>query len=308
MTEVTIPDGVTEIEWWVFGGCTGLESVVIGDGVEQIGQYDFEDCTSLTDVTFGEMVKEIDDDAFSGCTGLETIEIDAETIGMSAFQDCTGLVKLILGERVKSIEAFAFDNCTALKDVYCYAKTKPELSLGINPFEDLPDDATLHVPCALLDSYEYWGMFDNITGIAPLLTVKVNDPDMGEVTIEQEADCDQPAIIRATANEGYTFVQWNDGNTDNPRTVDVTEDMTLTAEFAPKESGIGSVNQQLMVTPGHNSIEVSGAAGKPLSVYNVQGQSIYQGTADALTVVTVPATGLYVVVVGDELVKVMVRQ
>ena len=232
LTEVTIPDGVTELGWWAFDGCTSLQSVVIGDGVELIDHYAFRDCTSLTDVTFGERVREIGGNAFSGCTGFKTLEVNVETIGMSAFQDCTGLVELILGEGVKSIEAFAFENCTALQDVYCYATTKPSLSLGINPFEDLPDDATLHVPCASLDSYEYWGSFDYVVGIMPVLTVKANDPSMGEVTIEQEADCDLPAIIKATAYEGYTFVKWDDGNTANPRTVDVTEDITLTAEFA----------------------------------------------------------------------------
>lgn len=38
--------------------------------------------------------------------------------------------------------------------------------------------------------------------------------------------------ISATANYGYHFVKWNDNNTENPRTVSVTEDMTYTATFA----------------------------------------------------------------------------
>lgn len=37
--------------------------------------------------------------------------------------------------------------------------------------------------------------------------------------------------ITATANNGYHFVQWNDGNTANPRTITVTADMTYTAVF-----------------------------------------------------------------------------
>lgn len=307
LTEVTIPDGVTELGWWAFDGCTSLQSVVIGDGVELIDHYAFRDCTSLTDVTFGERVREIGGNAFSGCTGFKTLEVNVETIGMSAFQDCTGLVELILGEGVKSIEAFAFENCTALQDVYCYATTKPSLSLGINPFEDLPDDATLHVPCASLDSYEYWGSFDYVVGIMPVLTVKANDPSMGEVTIEQEADCDLPAIIKATAYEGYTFVKWDDGNTANPRTVDVTEDMTLTAEFAPKGTGINSAEQQLVVTSGQGCIRVQGASGMVVSVYNTQGLRLYQGVTEEVTTITVPSAGLYVVAVGEDLVKVIVK-
>ena len=37
--------------------------------------------------------------------------------------------------------------------------------------------------------------------------------------------------ISATPNECYRFVQWSDGNTDNPRTITVTGDATYTAEF-----------------------------------------------------------------------------
>ena len=38
--------------------------------------------------------------------------------------------------------------------------------------------------------------------------------------------------FNATPNYGYHFVQWNDGNTDNPRTIWLSQDTTFTAEFA----------------------------------------------------------------------------
>ena len=37
------------------------------------------------------------------------------------------------------------------------------------------------------------------------------------------------ATLNATASSGYTFQRWNDGNTDNPRTVNVTDNLTYTA-------------------------------------------------------------------------------
>ena len=36
----------------------------------------------------------------------------------------------------------------------------------------------------------------------------------------------------AAPKAGYSFIQWSDGNTDNPRDVVVTQDSTFTAEFA----------------------------------------------------------------------------
>ncbi|MBO7501826.1 MAG: hypothetical protein J6T32_01265, partial [Paludibacteraceae bacterium] len=47
------------------------------------------------------------------------------------------------------------------------------------------------------------------------------------------------ATLNATANSGYTFQRWNDGNTDNPRTISVTDNSTYTAimqSIAPIES------------------------------------------------------------------------
>ncbi len=41
----------------------------------------------------------------------------------------------------------------------------------------------------------------------------------------------QQVNIVAVPNAQRRFIQWNDGNTDNPRLVTVSQDMTLTAEF-----------------------------------------------------------------------------
>lgn len=51
--------------------------------------------------------------------------------------------------------------------------------------------------------------------------------------------------LAANANYGYHFVQWNDGNTDNPRTIVLTQDTTFTAEFAIDKSGTCGENMTL---------------------------------------------------------------
>ena len=65
--------------------------------------------------------------------------------------------------------------------------------------------------------------------------VQSSGSTLGVAKIEQDVDCDSVAIISATANYGYHFKQWNDGNTDNPRTITLTQDTTFTAEFAPNQ-------------------------------------------------------------------------
>lgn len=70
---------------------------------------------------------------------------------------------------------------------------------------------------------------------APLVwhhvTVNVNDTTMGSVTGDGNYLDGSTATITAVPNAGYRFVQWDDQNTDNPRSVVVNEDLTFTATF-----------------------------------------------------------------------------
>ena len=63
---------------------------------------------------------------------------------------------------------------------------------------------------------------------------KVTSPDLDEVAGESYYgyfDYGDILTLTATPDEGYSFLQWQDGNTDNPRTVTVTETKTYTATF-----------------------------------------------------------------------------
>lgn len=69
------------------------------------------------------------------------------------------------------------------------------------------------------------------------VTATTNDADMGTVTISPVKDKysnGDTVILTATAKEGYTFVNWNDQNADNPRTVIVTKNINFMANFAEK--------------------------------------------------------------------------
>ena len=50
-----------------------------------------------------------------------------------------------------------------------------------------------------------------------------------------KVSCGKSVRITATANEGYEFVKWSDDVTDNPRQVQVTDAVNLTAIFKLKE-------------------------------------------------------------------------
>ena len=51
ITDLVIPDNVTSIGSWAFGGCSGLTSVTIPDSVTSIGYAAFKGCNGLTSIT-----------------------------------------------------------------------------------------------------------------------------------------------------------------------------------------------------------------------------------------------------------------
>ena len=80
----------------------------------------------------------------------------------------------------------------------------------------------------------------------PIVDVVINgvsaDETMGTVSGSNTVDYGEEVILTATANEHYHFVQWNDGNSDNPRTVVAAHDSTLTAYFAVNQYAVVGVS------------------------------------------------------------------
>lgn len=68
------------------------------------------------------------------------------------------------------------------------------------------------------------------------ITVNSNNIDWGTVTGGGTYAENASATLTATAKEGYKFVKWQDGNTDNPRTITVTQNATYTATFEESTS------------------------------------------------------------------------
>ena len=82
VTDLVIPDGVTEIKDYAFSGFSSLTSVTIPNSVTSIGEYAFDGCRALTSVTIGSGVTSIGNDAFHGCNKITSISshIPAENL------------------------------------------------------------------------------------------------------------------------------------------------------------------------------------------------------------------------------------
>ena len=233
LTSITIPNSVTSVGWWAFRDCDSLTSVTIPNSVTSIEWQAFESCNSLTSIIIPNSVTSIGEEAFAYCSSLTSVSLDMSSIPANLFPQSTALQNLTLGENVTSIASGAFNDCSFLQNVTCLVTTPP--TLEDNTVFPYPNIATLTVPCGTLEAYSsptsFWNMFfaGRISENGYNVEVSVNDETFGSVAVE--SDC-STGTLTATANEGYRFVIWNDGNTDNPRTVALTSDTAFTAIFA----------------------------------------------------------------------------
>jgi hypothetical protein len=70
-----------------------------------------------------------------------------------------------------------------------------------------------------------------VGGVQYTITANVNPANAGTVTGAGLQYENTTCTLTAVANSGYDFVNWSDGNTQNPRSFNVTGDATFTANF-----------------------------------------------------------------------------
>lgn len=119
VSDISIPETVTQIGYNAFEGCTSLKNIWIPGSVESISNHAFYNCCSLTDVIISYGVKSIGNNAFCRCSSLASMEIpgSVKSIGDFAYQECTSMKDLTLGYGLENIGMGAFANCRALTRV-----------------------------------------------------------------------------------------------------------------------------------------------------------------------------------------------
>lgn len=122
--EVVIPDTVTEITGGAFVPAhenenTVLTKVTLPEGLTIVDYDAFEDCTALETVILPESIRYIRFSAFENCISLKSIDLPSGliSIGMCAFRGCTSLTEVDIPDGVTSIDMEAFEGCENLERV-----------------------------------------------------------------------------------------------------------------------------------------------------------------------------------------------
>ncbi|MCR5822179.1 MAG: leucine-rich repeat protein, partial [Bacteroidales bacterium] len=226
-----------------FADCDRLLLVTLDNSVQTLSNGVFGGCFRLQNIDLGS-VTTIDDSVFDGCVRLENPELPdgLTTIGTRAFNGCSLLAgKLTFPATMSNIGDSAYNGIGTITEIEMLGATPP--TIYANTFASVSNTTPVSVPCGAVINYyttDYWENFSTIMESAPYkLTVTSNNEEMGSVAITQHPTCtNYSAIIQATANTAYHFIQWSDGNGTNPRTIQMTQDSTLTAIFVPNNSYI----------------------------------------------------------------------
>ncbi len=237
LKSVDIPNSVTTIGNSTFSGCSKINSVVIPNKITVISNNIFKECSNLTTITIPNSITSIGNSAFSGCKRLTSVTIpnSVTRIGEWAFCYC-GLTYIAVPNSVTRIDGGAFKGCDNLKvatipnsietmerlvftdcpnlTIYCGAGSQPkEWSDSWNPDNrpvvwDAGSDLRLFIAKGAANNAGF-GKVDGGGAVVSGFTTKFS----------------------ANPAEGYHFISWSDGNTDNPRILTVTSDTVLTALF-----------------------------------------------------------------------------
>ena len=253
LTSVTIPSTVTSIGNGAFS-YSGLISISIPNSVISIGDGAFSGCSQLKSVEIPENVISIGSNAFKECNSLSSIELPSSitSLGINIFDNCANLTSIYV--KCGNLNRFQ----SLLNDIRVQNFPSPytietlESSYGLISIPKYSVCDTIF-QIEAIPSYGYYftqwsdSVLDNPRIIKlfqdtifsaefkknPILTY-VCDMTKGRIIGDSILAISVFGDITFTAipNNGYHFTQWSDGITDNPRTIQLTQDTTFSAEFA----------------------------------------------------------------------------
>ncbi len=237
VTNLVIPQGVTAIKPYAFYRLSNQTSVVLPEGLQSIGYYAFWDCDWNTEYTIPSTVTSIADHAIYGGGPVHYNAINCtvtnpnnNTWDLSALPY---IYTLVVGPDVQYIPRYLlpyYEGYVSTLKMRCPPPTVANFAL-----DNLPASTVIQVPCGMAQLYstaDTWSELPNTYQETTPYNLTFGCYEHGGAGYNQTPTCTLPAIINAWPDNGYHFVRWSDGVTDNPRTITLTQDTVITPIFA----------------------------------------------------------------------------
>ena len=259
LTTINLPSYLTSVGYCAFQDCNSLKEILLPEGITNIGYYAFENCYALHSLTIPSTVVTLEHYMFSGCKGLSTLNmlpLAPPSLDRTFSEAPSNLkINLLCGAK----EAYmANANWAKLSypineissNILTVKSNDNRMGEAYIPTPNTCDNDTAIIEALPREGYQFahWhdGNTDNPRTITvdsdttftaifePLTTYQLTvnyDSKQGHVAGVGEYYPNEEATLTVTPLGGYRFKQWGDGNTDNPRTIIMTQDTVLEALF-----------------------------------------------------------------------------
>lgn len=243
LQSVTLPNNITEIDNGVFSSCRNLETLILPEGITNIGVWAFYYCDNLKSIIFPESLRSVGKEAFANCR-LYSFDMGngLQTIDDYAFYRCS-FDSVVVGNSVTNIGRRAFSECRFLQKAFLPSSIE---HIGSDAFTGNQLLESIYVPCGEIERFKEMLQKDSTKVKYEYSPYKletyfklVEDPNQritafpSPIEVPQNISvCDSLISIYVSDYEDtkhYHFKQWEDGNTDNPRYIALTQDTTLIA-------------------------------------------------------------------------------
>jgi hypothetical protein len=200
---VSIPDGLLEINEYAFSDCSGIETIHIPSSVSVLETGVFSGCHGLVSITIdSNTIQTFSDNLFYQCYQLESINIPTSlrTIGTYTFFECTSLERIII-PNIEDIGDYAFSGCSSLNTII-FNGDRP--SIANRSFENIASDASIYYYPTSMD----WPG-SAISGIAPTSLVSISGRIIVGETLTATHKLVEAGFIDESVTVSYT---WYVGN------------------------------------------------------------------------------------------------
>lgn len=175
--------------------------------------------------------------------------------------------------------------------IYGVAEANASGVATVNFTNAIPNNGTLYVVVTRQQYQPYFGTISIVGGTQYEITATANPSNAGTVTGAGDLYENTTCTLTAVPNSGWDFVNWSDGNTDNPRSFTVTGPASFVANFAPltlRNITLASVTNGT-ISADHTTAyknDVVNLTATPASGYNLNNWVVFK-TGDINTTVAV---------------------